>query len=152
MRVAKHLLVASEFGPCGLSCPTRLRRAPRHKVRPGWAVQCGGCDWLGEPRTWPTTTTRLADPGRGAACQGTRAPSLRGSGTTCVRSLRGRWACPERQGHARGSRCPSTRRHLQALKLNARVLPRLAAMPQCAAMAPVTVSSARRAPGAVVTT
>ena len=38
------------------------------------------------------------------------------------------------------------------VKLNARVLPRLAAMPQCAAMAPVTVSSARRAPGAVVTT
>ena len=76
----------------GAACPTRLRRAPRHKVLPGWAVQCGGCDWLGEPHTWPTTTTRIADPGRGAACQGTRAPSPRGSGTTCVRSLSGRWA------------------------------------------------------------
>ena len=35
----------------------------------------------------------------------------RGSGATCAQSLGGRWACPERQGHATGSHCHALSKH-----------------------------------------
>ena len=78
--------------PCAAELfASRLARGRRLPLR-CWSVSAGVSPvekGVG-PRTWPTTTTRIADPGRGAACQGTRAPWPRGSGTTCVRSLSGR--------------------------------------------------------------